>query len=115
MKIIGNEVQAFVAADQLCARQKAGCETAVHTMSDLFGSHVEGVLFVDAKNAFNNINRSVFLHNIRTLCPHLQPALKIITAVSQNSLWTVKRSSLAKEPHKGIRYQWQFMLWPRFL
>ena len=69
MKIIGNEVQAVVGADQLCARQKAGCETAVHTMSDLFGSHVEGVLFVDAKNAFNNINRSVFLHNIRTLCP----------------------------------------------
>ena len=32
---------------------------------------VEGLLFVDAKNALNSLNRGVMLHNLEVLCPSL--------------------------------------------
>lgn len=52
-------------SQQLCAGQKAGCEAAVHAMRNVFEDPAtEGVLLVDASNAFNNLNRKVALHNI---------------------------------------------------
>mgnify|MGYP001800026604 CR=1 FL=1 len=33
--------------------------------------NTEAVLLVDASNAFNSINRNVFLHNIKIICPPL--------------------------------------------
>ena len=39
-----------------------GCEAAVHAMKQIFDlSEVDGVLLVDAKNAFNELNRQVTL------------------------------------------------------
>ena len=35
----------------------------------------ESLLLVDASNAFNSLNCSVALHNIRQLCPSLAPIL----------------------------------------
>ena len=50
---------------QLCAGQPAGCEAAVHAMSEIFaGDETDAVLLVDATNAFNSINRRIMLHNI---------------------------------------------------
>ena len=55
---------------QLCAGQKSGCEAAVHAMGDIFEEEeTDALLLVDAKNAFNSINRRVLLHNISYLCP----------------------------------------------
>ncbi|XP_057308561.1 uncharacterized protein LOC130646916 [Hydractinia symbiolongicarpus] len=55
---------------QLCADQKSGCEIAVHAMNDIFNNDdCEGVLQIDAKNAFNSLNRSVMIHNIKIICP----------------------------------------------
>ena len=57
---------------QLCAGQEAGCETAVHGMVDIWKDiNTEGVLQVDASNAFNSINRAVMLHKIRIICPEI--------------------------------------------
>ena len=36
---------------------------------------VEGILFVDATNAFNNLNRQVALSNIQVICPSLATIL----------------------------------------
>ena len=72
LRVIGDDIQCVAGCDQLCARQKSGCEAAVHAMHELFQSDdVEAVLLVDATNAFNTLNRAVMLHNIQTLCPSL--------------------------------------------
>ena len=54
---------------QVCAGQESGCEAAVHSMSKMYKEeHTEAVLLVDAANAFNSVNRKVFLHNINVVC-----------------------------------------------
>ena len=55
---------------QLCAGQKSGSEAAIHAMNTLFeADDIDAVLLNDASNAFNALNRTVALHNIRVLCP----------------------------------------------
>ena len=55
---------------QLCGGQKAGCEAAAHAMREIFESEeTDAVLFIDASNAFNSLNREALLHNIKYLCP----------------------------------------------
>ena len=54
----------------MCAGHEAGCEAAVHAMHDIFEEeNTEAVLLVDASNAFNSVNRNVFLHNVSIICP----------------------------------------------
>ena len=36
----------------------------------------EGVILIDASNAFNSVNRNTFLHNIRIICPSLAMFVK---------------------------------------
>ena len=65
-----------VGSHQLCAGHIAGVEAAIHAIRSSFSSDsVEGVLLVDASNAFNSLNRSVALHNIQHVCPILAPFL----------------------------------------
>ena len=42
---------------------------------------VDGVLLVDAKNAFNELNRQVTLQNVEVLCPSLAPILIMLTLI----------------------------------
>ena len=50
---------------QLCASQRARCETAVHALSSMFSEYDSDAIFLEnADNAFNRINRNVMLHNI---------------------------------------------------
>ena len=50
---------------QLCAGQRAGCEAAVHAMREIFADQdTEGVLLVDASNAFNSLNCHAALLNM---------------------------------------------------
>ena len=65
---------------QLCAGQPAGCEAAVHAMTDIFQEEeTDGLLLVDAENAFNALNRSVLLHNMPYICPPWQNMSAIVT------------------------------------
>lgn len=57
---------------QVCAGHQAGGEAAIHAMREIFEDpDIEAILLVDAKNAFNNINRDAMLHNISMKCPIL--------------------------------------------
>ena len=74
MSILKKDVMEAAGPNQLCAGQQAGCEAAVHSVVETFNdddNDVEGILQVDAINAFNTINRQVLLHNIKIICPHL--------------------------------------------
>ena len=55
---------------QLCTGQPADVEAAIHVINDMFEEEqTDGILLVDASNAFNSINRKVFLHNVQYICP----------------------------------------------
>ena len=87
-RIIGKAIVQIIKPDilksagslQLCAGQPAGCEAAVHAMTDIFHEEeTDGLLLVDAENAFNALNRSVLLHNMPYICPPWQNMSAIVT------------------------------------
>ena len=72
LTILNFDILEAVGPSQLCAGQDSGCEAAVHTIRHLYSdSNIEGLLLVDASNAFNRLNREVALRNILHLCPSL--------------------------------------------
>ena len=61
---------------QLCSGRTAGGEAVVHAIRKAYQQDdTEGVLLIDASNAFNSLNSSVALHNIQYLCPQCAPIL----------------------------------------
>ena len=55
---------------QVCAGHNAGAEAAIHAMSQVFAEEgTDGILLIDASNAFNQMNRSAALHNIQIASP----------------------------------------------
>ena len=70
MKVVKDDVQKAVGNLQVCAGQQAGAEAAVHAIKEIYSdSECEAILIVDAKNAFNTLNRKAMLHNINIICP----------------------------------------------
>ena len=64
------EIVTSVGSLQVSAGQQAGCESIIHAMQAVYEDETcEEVLLVDASNAFNSINRNVFLHNVTIICP----------------------------------------------
>jgi hypothetical protein len=67
-----NDIQQAAGPLQVCAGQEGGCEAAIHAVTQLFQADAsDAVILVDADNAFNRLNRSVALWNIRYICPPL--------------------------------------------
>ena len=61
-----HEVQSAVGALQLCAGQPAGVEAAIHAMREFLAQDDnDGILMIDADNAFNRVNRAVALWNVQ--------------------------------------------------
>ena len=55
---------------QLCGGQVPGSEAAIHAMHDVSNdNNTEGILLIDAENAFNSINWKVMLHNLKLIYP----------------------------------------------
>ena len=72
MKVLRSDIVQACGYQQLCAGQEAGCEVAIHAVRDLYDlDSTHGFIQIDASNAFNSINRSVLLHNIKILCPQI--------------------------------------------
>lgn len=77
-RIIGKSITHLLKSDimesagvtQLCAGQENGIEAAIHAIVQLFKEDdTDAVLLVDAENAFNSLNRTAALNNIRSICP----------------------------------------------
>ena len=72
MEVAQEDVKKATGNLQVCVGQPAGCEAAIHAMRRIYEDpECEGVLLVDAANAFNNINREATIHNMKTKCPVL--------------------------------------------
>ena len=72
MAAVEYDVTHAIAPYQMCVGVPSACEAAVHTMDLLLRRpEVEGILLVDATNAFNSLNRAAALHNIPRVCPAL--------------------------------------------
>ena len=76
LSVTKGDIQDAVGTTQLCAGRIAGIEAGIHSVRDLFNKkETEGVLLVDASNAFNSLNRQTALQNARRLCPSLATML----------------------------------------
>ena len=76
MTILNSDTLDAAGLLQLCAGQDSGCEAAVHTICHLYSDpDIEGLLLVDASNAFNNLNREVALRNSLHQCLSLGSVL----------------------------------------
>ena len=70
VKVVRNDIISSVGSLQVCAGHEAGYEAAIHAMHGIFENEkTEAVSLVDPANAFNSVNRQVFLHNISIICP----------------------------------------------
>ena len=64
------EILKATAPLQASAGLQGGVEGAIHALRRMFDdTDNEGVLLVDADNAFNRLNRRVALHNTSVICP----------------------------------------------
>ena len=53
---------------QVCANHESDFEAAIHAKSQIFNEEdSEGVLSIEASNAFNEVNRKLFLHNVNVI------------------------------------------------
>ena len=73
LSVISDDIRCAAGFLQLYADQPLG---AVHAMREVFSDNeTEGMLLVDATNAFNSLNRAVASHNIQSLCPSFSTVL----------------------------------------
>ena len=111
LSVTKSDIQSAVGPLQLCAGHDAGCEAAIHAMREIFDDEeTEGVLLVDAKNAFNSLNRAAALHNCQVLCPSLAPILINIYR-SNAELFVAGESILSQEGTTQGDQPWQCMHW----
>ena len=75
--VLRKDTQDAAGVLQTCSGTSCAIEAAIHATRKAFESdESEAVLLVDATNAFNCLNRSAAIHNIRQLCPPLHQYLE---------------------------------------
>ena len=75
--VFKEEIKEAAGPLQVCAGHSAGSEATIHAMNQVFNEEgVDGVLLIDATNAFNQMDRAVAMHNMRITC--IEIALYII-------------------------------------
>ena len=62
---------------QLCAGQESGTEASIHSLREILDEDdTDGVLFLDASNAFNTINRKAMINNLQHTCPTIAHCIR---------------------------------------
>ena len=70
MKVIERDILQATVPLQNCIGVSSACKAAIHATDRLFSwPSAQGILLVDASNAFNAINRTAALYNVPHLCP----------------------------------------------
>ena len=106
MSIVYHDVQEAAGPLQLCEGQQAGCEAAVHALRTLFdNASNEGLLLVDASNAFNSLNRALALVNIRKICP-IGAEIFVMGEVIHSMEGTTQGDPLAMAMAMALWYLW---------
>ena len=115
MEVTQNDVLKAAGNLQTCAGHKAGAEAAVHAMNKIYRSHeCDGVLLVDASNAFNTINRKAMLHNIGIICPEISKYVENSYQTPARLISTDGRELRSEEgTTQGDPLQWPHMPWDR--
>ena len=76
LTITRQDIQEAVGSLQLCTGQISGIEASVHAVRTYFHrEETEAIFLVDARNAFNSLNRLTALHNIQRHCLSLATVL----------------------------------------
>ena len=69
---MNEEIKEAAGPLQVCAAHSASSEAGMHTMSQVFVKEgTGGVLLIDTIKAFNQMNRSIALHNIQITCKEM--------------------------------------------
>jgi hypothetical protein len=78
-RVTQEEVREACGAMQLCGGMPSGCEAGARAIQELWDDpEVEAVLFIDARNAFNTMNRAEAIRTATERCPIIARALKNI-------------------------------------
>ena len=81
---------------QLCLGQKCGIEHPIHSLCQSFDDpENKAILLIDARNAFNVLNRRPALENVKALCPSLHVALQ--NSYSHPSLLYIGESTILSQ------------------
>ena len=74
--VLHKDIEQAVGPLQAATGLQGGAEAAIHSMKLIFEQDsTDGVILVDASNAFNSLNRKAALHNIRIICPEFSTVL----------------------------------------
>ena len=115
LSITREDILDVVGGMQLCAGQIAGVEAAIQFMrSSWLAEESEAILMVDAKNAFNSLNRDCALHNIRYIRP---PLATVVINIYRNptELFVGDETLLSSEWHHPGRPFGNAIIRPRHL
>ena len=70
--ILKGDIQEQAGSLQLCSGVKGGIEANIHAMRAIYDdADTHGLIQIDARNAFNMLNRKNLIQNIKILCPEL--------------------------------------------
>ena len=76
MRVVKKDVMISAGPLQACSGIPSGGEAVIHAVRETFErAGMEGVLLVDASNAFNSLNKNVALLNMRYISPALETVL----------------------------------------
>ena len=85
---------------QTCAGLEGGVEASIHALRRMYNDdNTEGILLIDASNAFNALNRKAALHNIQYTCPEFSNYL--INLYRQESDLFIANSSEIIQSREG--------------
>ena len=98
---------------QTCAGVAGGVEASIHAVRKMWEDpNVEGILLIDASNAFNAMNRKTALKNLDYTCPELATYLRNLYGTEAelfvaNSNHTIFQK---RAPHREAQHLMLFML-----
>ena len=74
--VLKEDIQLADGPLQAATGLQSGAEAAIHSMQCMFeDDRTDAVILVDARNAYDSLNRQAALHNIRVICPQIATIL----------------------------------------